>query len=220
MRHSFPFLVLGALLLFVAPARADIVYTLAPSSFHGPLGTSQAYTASGYTIETYGFNSALSNSNQTLTLGTSTDLFAKFSGVGSGETGLGIKNDPTGDDEITTTSTVKLDLSSIPFSPITFSIGSMQNGEGFAIFGGASNPTNFLGSVTGNSNAQSIYTFGVTAAQDSANGGVFYVTAISDNVLLDSVNVAAVPEPTSITLALTGLGTLAGFGWLRLRKKA
>ena len=226
MKRLLSFFALSGVLAVAAPARADIIYTFASSSFNGTLGTSQAYTSGGYTIETYGFNSTLGGTSptQTLTLGTATDLFAKYSGVGSGETGLGINSDPTGDHEITTTTAIEVNMASVlaanPNSPVTLTIGSVQRNEGYAVFGGSASPTTELGSFTNTNGSGSQFTFTITAAEAATSGGVFYVTATSGNVLLDTIDVAAVPEPATLTLALTGLGFAGGFGWIRRRRSA
>jgi PEP-CTERM motif len=217
-KHSFSLFALAAVFLLGEPARADYLFTF-PGASTGLLGTEHDFTSGPATIKSYGLVSSLSGS--TLTLGAATNLYGKTGG--GDETGLGVANDPSGDNEITTKSTIKLDLSAFfathPILPVTISIGSVQNGEGFAIFGGSASPTTELYHLTGNS-GQSIYAFTATASQVSSSGGVFYVTATSNNVLLDTVSLASVPEPGSITLALTGLGTLAVLAWHRRRKTA
>jgi PEP-CTERM motif len=222
MKQSLAFLALAAALSIAAPARADIVYTFASSTFNGPLGDEQDYTSGGYTIKTYGFHSTLS-SGPSLALGSPTDLYAKYTSGDPGETGLGIKHDPTGDHEITSATTVKVDISALTSAdgnaPVKFTIGSVQSGESFDIFGGASGPTTFLGSVTG-SGSNTIYDFTATSAQVAASGGVFYVTAGNEDVLLNSIGTSAVPEPASIIMAMTGLAMVGGFGWLRRRARA
>ena len=219
----FLFSALAVGLMFSGQAKADIVFNL-PGTHTGPLGTSQSFTStpSGYTLTAYGFNSTLSNSNQTLTLGTATNLYGKNDGPG--ETGLGINNDPAGDHEIWPRSTVKLDLTSIfstyPTEAVTLTVGSVQNGEGFAVFGGSSSPSSFLGSVTGNSDSQDVYTFTVTASQVAASGDKLYLTATSNNVVLETVDVASVPEPSTFALMFTGIAAFTAFGWYRRRKAA
>jgi hypothetical protein len=213
---------LAAALSSAATARAGIVYTFASSSFHGQLGTEQDYTSDGYLLKAYGFNSTL-HSGPTLNLGTATDLYAKYTSGDPGETGLGIASDPTHDHEITTTTTVKVDMSALSAAngdaPVTFTIGSVQSGEGFDIFGGSSGPGSFLGSVTG-SGGTDVYTFTATSAQVASSGGVFYVTATDNNVLLNTISTASVPEPSSIILTMTGLAMVAGLGRLRRRTRA
>jgi hypothetical protein len=219
----FVFSALAVGLMFSGQAKADIVFNL-PGTHTGPLGTSQSFTStpSGYTLTAYGFNSTLSNSNHTLTLGTATELYGKTGPPD--EIGLGIANDPTGDHEIYNRSTVKLDFSSIfstyPTEAVTLTVGSVQSGEGFAVFGGSSGPSSFLGSVTGNSSSNAIYTFTVSASQVAASGDMLYLTATSNNVVLETVDVASVPEPSTFALMFTGIAAFTGFGWYRRRKAA
>lgn len=228
MKRFLSAVALTGLLAWSAPARADIVYTFATATFNGQLGTEQTYGSGADAINTYGFKSTLS-SGSTLTLGDSTDLYAKYNGVNNSETGLGINNDPTGNHEITTTSAIEVNMSSVlaanPNSSVTFTIGSIQTGEGFALFGGPlttdSKTTNELRQYTNSSNPSTQDTVTITAAQAAASGDIFYVTATSGNVLLDTVSVAsAVPEPAALTMALTGLGIVGGFGWIRRRRSA
>jgi PEP-CTERM motif len=219
----FVFSALAIALIFSGQAKADIVFNL-PGTHTGTLGTSQSFTStpSGYTLTAYGFNSTLSNSNHTLTLGTATDLYGKTGG--GGETGLGIANDPTRDHEIYPRSTVKIDLTSVfstyPTEAVTLTVGSVQNGEGFAVFGGSSSPSNYIGSVTSNSNSNDVFTFNVTASQVAASGDKLYLTATSNNVVLETVTVASVPEPGTFGLMFTGIAAITGYGWLRRRKAA
>ena len=224
MKRILSLVALSGALALAAPARADIIYTFATASFNGTLGTSQTYGLGSDQINTYGYTSALS-AGPTLTIGAATDLYAKYSGVGASETGLGINNDPTGNHEITTTSTIAINMSTVlaanPTSNVTFTIGSVQNTEGFALFGGPLNGSSAtsdeLYHFTNTSNSPTQFSFTITAAQAAASGDVFYLTATHNNVLLDTIDVASVPEPATITLALTGVAFVGGFGWLRRR---
>ena len=143
MKHLL-FSALAVGLVLSGQAKAEIVFSL-PGSHTGTLGTSQSFTSTpaGYTLAASGYTSSLSNSNQTLTLGAGTDLYGKTSGPG--ETGLGIANDPTHDHEIWNASAVKLDFTSIfstyPVEAVTLTVGSVQNGEGFAVFGASTTST-------------------------------------------------------------------------------
>jgi hypothetical protein len=217
MRHSPWFLALAASLALAGPTKADVVLSF-PASHTGLLGTEQDFSLGSSTVKAYGFNSVLNGA--ILTLHSATALYGK---TGSpDETGLGIANDPTGDHEITPYSTIKLDLtsyfSSHPVVPVTITIGSVQSGEGFAIFGGSGGPTTELYQKNG-SGPQATYSFTATASQVVSSGETFYVTATWNNVLLEGVNVA-VPEPGSFTLALTGLTAMAGIAWRRRRNRS
>ncbi len=222
MKRFLALISLSATLALAAPARADILYTFANSTFNGRKGTEQDYTAGTYTIKTYGYNSTYTASPKTLTLGSATRLYAKYTAGDPGETGLGINSDPTGNHEITTNTSVKLDMTSVlsanPNSSVTFTIGSVQSGEGFAIFGGSTSPSDFIYQKTG-SGSTTVYEYTITAAQAAAAGDVFYVTATHNNVLINTVDVAAVPEPSSAILSIMGLGFLGGVRWLRKRSQ-
>ncbi len=225
MKRLLSLFALSGVLAVAAPARADIIYTFASKSFNGQLGTTQTYGIGADQIDTYGFKSALST-GPTLTIGTATDLYAK-NGGGS-ETGLGINNDPTGDHEITTTSAIEVNMATVlaanPTSSVTFTIGSVQRNEGFALFGGPLNgsyaTSDELYHFTNANNSPTQFSFTITAAEAKTSGDVFYLTATSGNVLLNTIDVSAVPEPATLTLALTGLGFVGGFGWIRRRRSA
>ena len=46
------------------------------------------------------------------------------------------------------------------------------------------------------------------------------LTAISNNVVLETVTVASVPEPGTLAMMFTGMTAITGFGWYRRRKVA
>ncbi len=221
----------AAVLLMVEPVRADILWNL-PGAHTGTLGTSQSFTSvsGGYDLTAYGYTSTEQTSTppQSLTLTGPTDLYGKNGG--SGETGVGIASDTQ--HEVNTTSAVALDLSK-SYKPgdgnVTITIGSVQNTEGFAVFGGSlpvTTPTlgapykltDYLGQVTNNGSNNTVYTFTVTANEMATANDVLYVTATSHNVVIESINIASVPEPGTITMLLTGLASVTGLGWYRRRK--
>ena len=96
------------------------------------LGTSQAYTVNGITVTAYGFTNA----------GAPTNLYWKQ--AGGDENGLGLAN--TGSDhEIDTNNFIQLDLSDLIAKGATsagMTIGSIQSGEGFNLYG-----SNTLGQI-------------------------------------------------------------------------
>jgi len=183
-----------------APAFCDTV------SFAGnsnqTLGTSAVYGP----ITAYGFTFA----------GVATDLYSKFGGVGSSETGLGIAG--TLDNEITPTTVVQLSGLGDPF---TLTMGSTQSVEGFDVYG-----SNTLG--TRGAELYSYITPGIdpfTTGSLSSNGYSFIsITADprsggSQNVVLDSLTTTTTtPEPSS--LLLLGTGILAAAGVVRRKLTA
>jgi hypothetical protein len=167
-------------------------------------GSSQVFDSNGINITAFGY----------LTSGSVlTALFDKNSG--GDETGLGLKRDPSGQDEITTDDFVQLDFADpnyqLEISSAHLVIDSVQQGDGWILYG--SNTQGVLGarlssggSGTDNSPINilpylSTYTY-------------LSVTAKSANVLLDNVVMDAIvctPEPATFALvgmALLGLGAM------------
>lgn len=232
MVNRILFLALAALLLMIEPVRADIVWTL-PGNYTGhPLVTSYTFSSNGgYDLTAYGYTvyPATSPTSRTLTLTGTADLSSKKDGAG--ETGVGIAG--TTDNEIGVNHAVALDLGSSysnAYGNVTITVGSVQNSEGFAVFGGllpSSKPstgspyelTNYLGQVTSDGSTN-VYTFTVTPTEMATAHDVLYVSAIKGNVVIESINAASVPEPGTLSLLLTGLASAAGLGCYRRRRVA
>ncbi len=144
-------------------------------------------------------------------------LFAKNSGTG--EQGLGLTNDPYGNNEIANPYGIGLFLSQGYFTSVT--VGSLQNGETYSVWGYDGTDWDVLHSVTGNgSNTVSMWSVPVGyselvisdpyATNQAQNGGTG-----SNNVILEDVT--SVPEPG--TLALFAAGLLGCMLFLRRRAR-
>jgi hypothetical protein len=124
---------------------------------------------------------------------------------GANETGLGVLDDPSGQDEITFNDAVSLDLSGYKGTGFWLNIDSVQSGESYR----------YCWSINANTACTPIAT-NVTASSlwlTVPNIDPFlYVSASSGNVLISSITIpdAQVPEPSSMLLLSSGLFGLAG----------
>lgn len=189
------------LISFTTPALAvTLLYSF--NSPTGNVGSSETYTTNGVSITARGYNS--SNFN--------VSMYGKNDG--GDESGLGIAS--SSDHEIDTTHYIQLDLANVfaqhinPNS-IVMSIGSVQPGEGWALFG--SNSQGNIGSLlqTGSTNFPS--SFSVVGTANSYR--YLSVQATGGDVLLSTFAVTA-PEPA--TMVLIGAGALAAIYRKRAQK--
>jgi hypothetical protein len=202
----------------IASASAAIVWDLNPNHQNAPVGgSSHTYTTSGFSITAYGFDN---NSG----IGTAHDLFYKnVTPIGGAvEMGLGLVNTPNNELQ-SGLHFIQFDFTSALAAGMfngQLSVGSIQQGESFAIFG--SNTLGTLGSqVSG--------IFGSTFDNQFVNipgfgqFNYYSVMAMSDDVLPVAVraDLPAVPETNAlipIAALLVVLG--AGSAWRNRRRSA
>ena len=189
-------MLVGIGIAFAAQAKATTFTFLENGA--GNKGPSETWTVDGLSLTAYGFNAS-----------GATDLWAKNGGTG--ENGLGLAEDPTGDHEISTNDFVQLAVPTTP--PSTFLSAlllSVQGGEIAKIYW--STTLGSLGTYLG-SISNSDGTFFIDSTYQHATG-YFGVTAGAANVLLGGATFEQNVPDGGMTIMLLG-GALAGIQILR-----
>ena len=184
----------------VASAQASVVWDLNPSDANAPVGgSSHTYTSSGFSITAYGFDNHSG-------IGTAHDLFYKNDSVigGATESGLGLTNTPHNE--------LQAGLNFIQFDFTAalaagmfngqLSVGSIQPGESFAIYG--SNTLGTLGSQVGGPFG-STFDNQFVSIPGFGQFNYYSVLALSDDVLPVAVRADVNPVPE-----MNGLLPIAG----------
>jgi hypothetical protein len=223
----------------ITPAHATtaIFNWVTATNANTTLGLMDSLTNGGITLTAYALTVP---SNLAKPAAAGPDLYSKSEGAG--ETGLGLINDPGGDNEISSqiNDGIQIDFSNAlakdPKAIVTMSIGSVQAGEGWALYGsntlltveGASKTDGTLGEplVRGvgpysNSTATvtlpdwgqyTYYTLLATSTTDCTNG----------DILLGIVTINGTSTPTATpepgTMLMAG-GTLIGLGMLMKKRQ-
>ena len=202
----------------VAPAQASVVWDLNPTDSNAPVGgSSHTYTSSGFSITAYGFDNHSG-------IGTAHDLFYKNEPVigGATESGLGLTNTPHNE--------IQAGLNFIQFDFTAalaagmfngqLSVGSIQPGESFAIYG--SNTLGTLGTQVGGPFG-STFDNQFVAIPGFGLFNYYSVLALTDDVLPVAIraDVNPVPEMNGL-LPITGLLVLvaAANTWRKRRCSA
>ena len=187
--------IVGALcaLVFVtviAAAQAAVVWDLNPTNSNAPVGgSSHTYTNSGFSITAYGFDNHSG-------IGTAHDLFYKDQAPigGAVEMGLGLVNTPANELQAGL-HFIQFDFTAALAAGLThgqLSVGSIQPGETFVIFG--SNTLGTLGTQVSNLFGSSVDNQFVNI-QNFGQFNYYSVMAITDDVLPVAVRADVNPVP-------------------------
>ena len=179
----------------------------------GNLGQTATFTLSGLSITASAFGPARS--------GVADALYGKHNG--GDENGLGMTNDPSGEDEIYDgKGFVQLDLSAlvgkVDFNDIFASFNSTTGGEQWTVYG--SNTAGVIGSATLPTSRTFISSgTNLEGGSTQLTGDFRYYDIVSTvpaggtsggNILLKSLTLSPVPEPTTWALMIGGFGGLGG----------
>ena len=213
----------AAISIAATSANASVVFNfgvgpngVSTASWGGNQGVSHAYTASGLTVTATAFGTAKD--------GVADQLYGKHSG--GDENGLGMTNDPSGDNEIYyNKGFIQLDLSQLYGHIVAgsdfLSFGSSTQNEQWTIYG--SNTAGVLGSTALPATKSFISSGGAENTLVQLTGGYRYYDVVSTstsggkNVLLRSLSVTATPEPGTWAMMMVGV---FGIGSLLRRKRA
>jgi hypothetical protein len=199
-----------ALAVATSAGAATVQFDFAGVGHQNNLGPTETYVVSGLTLIASGFNQ----------FNTATNLYGKHDSLS--ETGLGLANDPSGQNEISWhMGFVQLDVQGlfgkVIGSTLQFGTNSTTQGETWAVYGtntaGNMSGATFLtnGTSEGLHNLSGLGTYKYYDFISSANSGGknFLITSLTGTL--------AVPEPTSWALMIIGFG---GIGAAMRRRRS
>ena len=226
MKRVIASLALAIMFALVGSARADVLLTWLEDG-RGDLGVSRSFTQSGFTVTATAYQGGGVNQSGygnltgtwSASSGSASDLYAKNgAGTGnSGETGLGLTSDKSGDHEITYGYGILLDFTKVKVDqPFTISFGSVQSSSGdkAGVYDLAT------GKLFGTIDAGKLASVTIGPG---ATGSKYLVTEVAKpqngdpnpNILLGAIGLSAIeqqviPEPSN--LAIWAVGALACIG--------
>ena len=213
----------------LTPANAiTLTWNFTSSNPNSSPGTTDSFASSpgSYTITASGFDGTAAWNP--------VSLYIK--NTGSGENGLGLTNDPLGQNEITGTSFIQIDVTqALPYAnTFTFFMGSTDNLEEWSVYG--SNGTGTSATLIPLLSSTGALDIGTHTVSGYSYYDFFYNNTLcpgggcsgqGNNVLLGNIFLGefvstgfGAPLPAAFPLFATGLGMLGLLGWRRKRKNA
>jgi hypothetical protein len=207
--------VIGVFMLIAASARATVVWDLNPNDQNAPVGgSSHTFTNSGFSITAYGFDN---NSG----IGTAHDLYYKnLAPIGGAvETGLGLVN-TRGNELQANLHFIQFDFTAALVAGMfsgELSVGSIQAGETFTIFG--SNTLGTLGTQVSGV-FDSTFDNQFVSIPNFGQFNYYSVIALSDDVLPVAIRaeLPSVPEMNSLIPIAAFVGALGVASLCRRRR--
>jgi hypothetical protein len=226
MERMIASLALAIPLALAGSARADVIVNWQKYGT-GDLGVSKSFTQSGLTVTATAYQGGGVNQSGygnltgtwSASSASSSELYAKHDGGtgNSGETGLGLTSDKSGDHEITYGYGILIDLSKVKGdAPYTISFGSVQSASGdkAGVYDFATGK--LIGSIDGGGLASITIGPGATDYKYLVTEVVKPQGNNSDpNILLGPIGITAIEEqvaPEPSNLAIWALGALAFLG--------
>jgi len=223
LAKSFLLCCLGALTSASASA-ALVTWSFNPNNLNQNVGNSiRTYTQSGFSITASGYDNILNGANG---LDTLRELRYKSENpvAGATEVGLGLVGTPSNELNINPDGTVaqyiQLDLRSILLAGFTggqISVGSMQNGEGFRLFG--SNTQGALGTLLAGSWSGLAFDDKFVSVPNFGNFQFLSIAAISGRVLPIAFQATPVPEMNAL-FPIIGLVAAVSLTQILRRRRA
>jgi hypothetical protein len=237
-----------ALVVGLSSANAATVNWVLSSPHNTDPGTTETFSATvglnTYTLGAAGYRYSGAITSNSFT---AIDLYNKFTSGDATESGLGIKNDPTGNHEIYTNTFVRLDVTtarSQGLGNFSFKFGSTTQGEGWEVFGSTAANTGLtllvgqhindqsntysLPDVNGSNQAYDFFYFvydGPALTKDiwghvtSTCGGCnVLLTAFGGDILTTTRQGGDTPLPAALPMFAGGLGVIGLLARRRMRK--
>lgn len=221
MKLPYALVISAALALLASPAAAATTIDFGASSVPGPgtpVGQSKDFSNGGLTVTASAFGPAPEEGKLS--------LYVKNGGAG--ERGLGMTNDPFGQNEISYGyGFIQIDVSQLPSSigSILFDLNSVSGTERWSVFGSntsGSYDKTLAALFTGNTNSGGNLLSSTCLGKSSCKYYDFVSTSSAtagNNFLLHSLTMGAVPEPATWLMMLLGFGAM-GFAMRRQSRSA
>jgi PEP-CTERM motif len=232
-------------LSLAGPARAQVTIDWLENGSNTNLGLTSSFTESGLTVTATAYTGGGVNQSGygnltgtwSASTGSSNHLYAKDGGGSgnSGETGLGLTSDTSGDHEITYGHAILIDFSNVSANqPYTITFGSVQSSSGDKAGVYDISTGKLVGTIDSGGGSNSI-TIGGTGANQTSDFQ-YLITEVNKpgwrsgdsnpNILLGTLTLtpgsgtsqSVTPEPSTFSIGVLGALAFIGYGFRRRSK--